>query len=368
MIIISNALDDSSSGLVIRNFIRNAKSRGKNIQGFFEEVGINDRDSNVFSFGGLTFLDRIDKIFMILLRDSLFCKHKARTAYNNHLRAHITNNNSIYVFVTGINFFTLYLSQLLFLKNKSIDINIHFLDTIVSKNPWGENRFVTFVKKEIIRKTCRELIGQVNFSFTNSMAKNLIEEILDHKLDSHIFYSYKIFDYQFYFNKIHKRPIIFYFRGTLDQNRKSDYILSVFNEFSKKFNEFEFIFQGRIISNTSLINFPGVRVLDFSSSTEWLEKADIFIDIDLHLPDVYIPGKFFEYLGYGKPILSITPYGSALRNLYNTDLLENSLIYISEFDKSSILQQLELINENLKSSFNCSLKFNDVLTLEKLLH
>jgi hypothetical protein len=368
MIIISNALDDSSSGLVIRNFIKNAKSSGKNIQGFFETVGINDRESNVFSFGGLRFLDRIDKILMILLRDSLFCKHKARTVYNKHLRTHITDNNSIVVFVTGINFFTLYVSRLLILKKRGIDINIHFLDTIVSKNPWGENRFVTLVKKEIIRKTCRELIGKVNFSFTNTMAKNLIEEILDKKLYGRIFYSYKIFDYQFYFNKIHKKRIIFYFRGTLDQNRKSDYILSVFNEFSEKFKEFEFVFQGRIISKTSSLNFPGVRILDFSSSTEWLEKADVFIDIDLYLPDVYIPGKFFEYLGYGKPILSITPYGSALRNLFNTDLRENSLIHISEFDEFSILQQLELIKENLKNGFNCSLKFNNVLTLEKFLH
>jgi hypothetical protein len=367
MIIISNALDDSSSGLVIRNFIKNAKSNNKSVFGFFEEVSKNDSDDRIISLGGVRLINRIDKILMIMFNQSFNCKKRAKKLVNKNFNPDLIKENQVFIFVTGVNFFSMYVAHYIAKRYDNVKINVHFLDTIVSKNSWGEHLIVTKAKTQLLRKLCLYLSNSVNFSFTNFRAKEFLESILSREINARIFYSYSVVDYNYNFNSGNKSKFIFYFRGTLDKHRNSDFILDVFNECAEEFQEFDFVFQGKISASRILNEYKNVKILEFSTTTEMLEQADIFIDIDLFDVDVFIPGKFFEYIGYNKAILSISPIGSALRNLYDNDFIENSLIFATEFQKSSIKKQLINIRENIINQKNGKLRFGKVETLNELL-
>jgi hypothetical protein len=366
MIIISNALDDSSSGLVIRNFIKVAKSNNKRVLGFFEEVSKNDFDKEIISLGGVSLINRVDKILMLIFNESFSCKKRAQRIVNKYFNLELINENQVFIFITGVNFFSLYLAQYIVKRYDNVNVNVHFLDTIVSKNSWGENLLVTKAKTRILRKLCLYLFNSVNFSFTNIRAKELLENILLRKINARIFYSYSVGDYNFKFKSISNK-LIFYFRGTLDKHRNSDFILDIFNDFAEEFQEFEFVFQGKITATKTLDEYKNIKILEFSTTTVMLEKADVFIDIDLFEVDVFIPGKFFEYISYRKAILSISPIGSALRYLYDHDLIENSLIFVSEFQKMSIKRQLINIKESIMNHKNGKLKFGNIETLSEFI-
>jgi hypothetical protein len=367
MLVISNALNDTSSGLVIRNFISNANAKGKKIYGFFEEVNLDNENVNVFSLGKIRALSRLDKLLLILFNRSFGCKYRSRLLFEKYIKVEKFNSYPVVVFVTGVNFFSIYSIVEIINSGLFNSVHVHFLDTIISKNSWGENKFVTRAKQRVIRDELKKIISKINFSFTNIEAFKLIEKTLEIEFKSQILYSYSVQNYIFSFDINPSRNLIFYFRGTLDERRKSDYILDLFNSFSKEFYYFNFIFQGNIKYSKNQSNIDNLTILPFSTEIGWLEKADVFVDIDLFLDDVYIPGKFFEYISYKKPILSITPLNSALRNMFEKDITEKSALFIADFDKSSILAQLNILSEHFKMKTQVNVNFGKVKKLEDLI-
>jgi hypothetical protein len=367
MLVISNALNDTSSGLVIRNFISNANSKGMKVYGFFEEVSHNNKNGNFFSLGKIRFINKLDKLLLILFNRSFGCKYRARLLFENYIKVEKFNNYPVVVFVTGVNLFSIYSIAEIVNSGLFNSVNVHFLDTIISKNSWGENKFVTRAKQRVIHDELKKIVSKINFSFTNIEASKLIQKTIEIEFRSQILYSYSVQNYLFSFDINPSRNLIFYFRGTLDERRKSDYILDLFNYFSKEFYYFNFVFQGNIKYSKSLSNIDNLTILPFSTDIGWLEKADVFVDIDLFLDDVYIPGKFFEYISYKKPILSITPLNSALRNMFEKDLTAKSALFITDFDKSSILAQLNILSEHFKMKTKVNVNFANVKTLENLI-
>lgn len=367
MLVISNALNDSSSGLVIRNFVNNAKAKSRKVHGLFEEIAETDKNDNFFSLGKIRLLNRFEKILLILFNHSFGCRRRSKLLYQEYIKDKLLNEDQIIIYVTGVNFFTIYSIVEILNSGLISKVYVHFLDTIISKNTWGENRYVTNAKKKLIQRELKKRVNRISFSFTNNEASILIQKTLGVQLNSAILYSYSVENYSYSFNLNPKQKLIFYFRGTLDENRKSHYILELFNSFSQRFDFFEFIFQGKIKCPEGFNKSDNLTILPFSREIEWLHKADIFIDVDLFLDDVYIPGKFFEYISFKKPILSITPWNSALRRMYETDLIENSAIFLCDFNDQSILNQLNIIEERFVNKSSVNLSFYNVKTLDDLI-
>ncbi|MGI5832312.1 MAG: glycosyltransferase [Thermoguttaceae bacterium] len=90
-----------------------------------------------------------------------------------------------------------------------------------------------------------------------------------------------------------------------------------------------------------------------------LNRADFFLNIGERLPSVF-SGKVFEYISYGKPIISTFP----IRDNSSIAVLQkypNSLIL---FDDEDIYEATEKLRHFLNENFNKRISYN---TMEKLL-
>jgi hypothetical protein len=149
--------------------------------------------------------------------------------------------------------------------------------------------------------------------------------------------------------------------------RNADFVLETFNSISKLIPNLYCVFQGKISTNLDVRTLENIEIREFSMDKELLQKADIFLDVDLFLEDVFIPGKFFEYLSFKKPILSITPFNSAMRGLIQTDLQENDLIILSDFNYENVLKIVQGLLVRFEKNMIGQVRFNKIQTLDALL-
>lgn len=358
MIVISNSLDSSSSGLVVRNFIVNIFESypSAKVKIVMEKVSDFEviKNAEFINLGKNNVHNYWQKLFLIIFRVSIIDYWNAKRV-SGLLRDVEKINHKVIVFVTGINFFTLYLGCFL-LKNQNLSVHLHFLDPIVGKQRLGENKFLNFAKAKVIDSLLRKYQDQfTRISTTNKNFSFFIKEKYNLKIMPLSLISYKVGSFEFSkLNLLDKKEISVYYRGTFNRMRGGDELLSILNKISSVDNRFKFIFQGNIfLENSNYSDFQFLNFLDFSNNDYWLKKADILLDIDVQVEDVYISGKFFEYLKFSKPILVISPLNSAIRDFIFDNYSECQMISVSTAEQSEIYSSLlSLVSKNCTISRN----------------
>ena len=149
--------------------------------------------------------------------------------------------------------------------------------------------------------------------------------------------------------------------------RESDFILSILNEYAQINKKVKIVLQGNILTKLPKHSICNINLLEFSRSSKLLNEADVFLDVDLSISDVFIPGKLFEYFSYQKPIVCITPEGSSIRNLLKNDVKMNNLVSVCSFRKDYIFEVLNNLVARYDSYSTGKIEFTDVKTLKSLL-
>jgi hypothetical protein len=353
MVIISNALDNSSSGKVVENLVIEALNKKIAPKLIFERIFTNSKEItelNKFDIRKINFLSRIEKVFLILFKISIVDFCNALKAFR-WIKKNVTNNENIIILVTGVNFFTIHLLQVILLRNfhtkLELNVRIHFLDPIYAKNAWGENKFLRIAKYETL-KMCLKLAekNNVKISTTNDKFSKFFFETfkLDKLPESIISYCGSQGIYMG-LKHVFTNKLSVYYRGSINELRNEDFLLNVFNKISIS-SRFEFIIQGN--KTRSQFLYPNLIFLPFSNNPA-PERINLFLDIDLKFNDVFISGKLFEYLGTNLPILVISPLGSAVRDFISNQVPNNKNIFIVDFNEEEIKKALEFIYNNINN-------------------
>ncbi len=351
MLIISNALDSSSSGKVVENLVSKALNQKITPKLIVERIFTNSKEITEltkFNIGKINFLSRIEKVFLILFKISIVDFSNALKAVN-WIKKNVKNRENVIILVTGVNFFTIHLLKLILLRNLhsklELTIRIHFLDPIYAKNAWGENKFLRKAKYETL-KMCLKLAekNNVKISTTNDKFSQFFFEIfkLDKLPESIISYCGSQGIYMG-LKHVFTTKLSVYYRGSINELRNEDFLLNVFNKISIS-SRFEFIIQGNITQSQFL--YPNLTFLPFSNNPA-PERINLFLDIDLKFNDVFISGKLFEYLSTNLPILVISPLGSAVREFISKGIPNNNNIFIVDFIEEEIKKALESIYNNI---------------------
>jgi hypothetical protein len=363
MIVISNSLDTSSSGLVVKNFINHAlnKSDSKRVNIIMENINIPMDIDSSFHFGNNNYHGFWQKIVLIVFGVSVVDYFRS-IRVKNYLNKDILRNQEVFIFITGINFFTLYIARFV-AKLGFQKINIHFLDPLVSKHPWGENLFLRQSKKKLVFKLLNSLKSRnCQISTTNNACSEYLKiEYELHSIPSS-YISYKLPVKRFLeVNSKNSDKIHIYYRGTFNNMRGGVAFLKLLNSISEVQNEYHFIFQGKVeLTKEDLMDLHKLTFLDFSIDSYWLNNADILLDIDLVKPDVFVSGKFFEYLQYSKPILIISPPFSAINTFVGDYYSDCKSIMTAEFNYSSVVNCLKQL-KSLMTDWNHEVKNTTIL-------
>jgi hypothetical protein len=219
--------------------------------------------------------------------------------------------------------------------------------------------------KLVKSKLLKLISDRVYFSTTNRTCSEFFKLQYQLPILPKSFISYNVSDRPRIEIKIENK-INLYYRGTFNEMRGGKKLLNLLNKVSENNPEFNFIFQGNMILDVSILKeFSKITFLNFSLDDYWLKNADILLDIDLCKKDVFISGKFYEYLQYPKPILVISPMGSAINNFILDYYSNYNEIKTVDFDYQLILEKLnefKFLNTEMKKprfpeTPNCILDF-----------
>jgi hypothetical protein len=355
MIVISNSVDNSSSGLVLKYFLQNISKRSFQNQIYVAIEASTDyllsKNERFFQIGKNNYLGIWQKIILILFGISIIDSLNAKQIFKK-LKEVNNSSNKVVVFVTGINFFTLYLTQFLYDYNSKDIIYLHFLDPLVGFQGWGENKYLRRSKLKLINKKLSKLkSNRVFLSTTNRTFSLFLKNTYNLNCLPNSYVSYNVIrrpqiDFKF------SGKLNIYYRGTFNSMRGGRILLNILDEISTRNPNYNFIFQGDVyLEGANKDDFKNLKFFDFSLDDFWLKNANILLDIDLCNQDVFISGKFYEYLQYPKPILVISPPNSAINNFILDFYSENIEIKSANFELDSICERLfEFEKLNLQNS------------------
>jgi len=146
--------------------------------------------------------------------------------------------------------------------------------------------------------------------------------------------------------KKHEKPLLSYF-GAFYNVRDNDKVCSVLNNLHQYVD---------VIFYTDTIpllkkRYPNILFKDFifgEALQKAEEEADFFINIDNNVKfKDYVPSKTFEYLGWGKPIITFftNPGSYTLKELSKYDLSLN--VSLNEKNETNDIKILRFIGENM---------------------
>jgi hypothetical protein len=222
---------------------------------------------------------------------------------------------------------------------------MHFFDPLPAKAHWGEHVLFRDAKIKWVSKFLE--VGMELSAASTAMCEYLKNV---YGKPFHLKYS-----------KVEEQPIKFqnsgnaakkkaYFLGSIYGMRSGNAMIQAFENLDQ--------WELHIYGDNPVTARNNVRFYPYVKDIEKLGAPDLLIDLDVEVPDVYIPGKSYTYLKTEIPILAICQEESALRSFYQLDTTSGNVPTVSNTGIYWVENQTESIKNALLEISNSTVNLN----------
>ena len=252
---------------------------------------------------------------------------------------------AVWGFTSSSNLFVVEMLPLIGKISRAKRKGLHFFDLLPPKEHWKGNRRIRRWEKKIVEQR----INGLDFisTISSKMLKEQLAIIKERDIKSGVFYNPgNNIEIGMLSKPTNIGSIIVLYTGLLLPIRRPDLFFKAIADFDATI--WQFLFVG---NNKREDWFEGDHLGDlikFLPNTNDLlplyNQSSILLDLDVMVDDVYISSKFTNYLGLNRYIFSVSPIGSAAREL--VDGCET--VIFSEGGYENIRNGLEEIKKHLQ--------------------